>query len=791
MSTATRDGLDRPVPGDRQAVGRPIQQIEAAEKLSGSAQYIADLYRPGMLYGAIVQSTHAHARIRGYDLSDALALAGVRAIVTGDDLDEHHRMGAFIKDEPGFAKGKVRYVGEIVAGVAADTEEIARAAARLVKVDYEVLSPVLDPADALGSDAARVHERAESYEKVFDSGTAGNVCSRTAFRQGEPDGAWADCDIVVEGEYQTQAQAHLSIEPCGALAEVDAAGRVTLWSANQSVFRVQASVCESLGLPMTKLRCVTPRIGAGFGNKMEAHVQPLVVLLALKARRPVKLILSREEDFETVRARHPFRIRMKTGARKDGTLVARETELLLDGGAYGDDSPGVLGYALLMNCGPYRIPNVHAHGQVVYTNKMRFGAMRGFGVPQVTFASEQQLDEIARRLDMDPLALRRRNMLSPGDPWFGYQEVRSNGLAQCVDIVERESGMAARRTRGCHDDERPGRRRGFGVALTAHISGLLSSGAIVRMLEDGSVLLNTGAVDIGQGSNTVLTQICAESLKLPVERVAIASPDTDGSPYNWGTTASRVTYVTGRSVAKAAAEVERKLKEHASEMLECGIDDLELLPGGKVAIKGVGQRSVSFAAISGRAHWAAGGPIIGTDSWVFDQKTFDPKRCTTLGLPFPQIGIFSFGALVTEVEIDDATGRVRVLGAWSACDLGYAINPAMARGQVEGAFVQGMGYALTEELVWDGGRLANPTLMDYKIPTVAELPATLRAYLVESEEPSGPFGAKSVGELGINGVAAAIANAIADATGVRLHRLPMTPERVLDGLLADSAGAGH
>ena len=767
-------------------VGQGIPQLEANEKLTGSAQYIADMVRPGMLHGAILQSHLPHARIRGYDVSQALALPGVRAIVTGDDLPDGHRMGAFIKDEPAFAKGKVRYVGEIVAAVAADTETIARQATRLIRVDYEELPAVLDPAEALAPGAAVIHEEASSYVKVFDAGTEGNLCSRTSFRAGDADKSWAECDLVVEGSYQTQAQAHLSLEPCGALAEIDATGRVTLWSANQSVFRVQASVCESLGLPMTRLRCLTPRIGAGFGNKMEAHVQPAVVLLTMKARKPVKLILSREEDFESVRARHPATIRMKTGVKRDGTLVARETELLLDGGAYGDDSPGVLGYALLMNCGPYRIPNVHAHGRVAYTNKLRFGAFRGFGVPQVTFASETQLDEIAHQLGLDPIALRRRNMLAGSDPWFGGQPILSNGLAQCVDIVEKASGWP----RASSSEGPSDRKRGLGVALTAHISGLLASGAIVRVLEDGTVLLNTGAVDIGQGSNTVLTQMCAEALKLPVDRVAIASPDTDGSPYNWGTTASRVTYVAGRSVVGAAAEVEDKLKQHASEMLECSVEDLELLAGGRVAIKGVAQRSVSFAEISGRAHWAAGGPIIGTHSWVFDQKTVDPKRAVVEGLPFPQIGIYSFNALVVEVEVDELTGKVRVVNAWSACDIGRAINPTMATGQIEGAFVQGMGYALTEEMVWDGARLANPSLMDYKIPTFAELPDSIHAYLVESNEPSGPFGAKSVGEIGINGVAAAIANGIAQATGVRLHQLPLSAERVLNGLLAQQGGEG-
>jgi CO/xanthine dehydrogenase Mo-binding subunit len=775
------------------AVGRPVPQLEGREKLDGSAQYIADLYRPGMLHAAILQSPLPHARIKSYDLTAAQRLEGVRAIVTGEDVDETHRMGAFVKDEHALAKGKVRYVGEIVAAVAADSAVIAQEAVRLIQVEYEDLPAVLDPEAALQPGSSLVHESAHQYVRVFDAGTEGNLCSRTSYRQGDIASAWGQCDLVVTGEYHTQAQAHLSIEPCGALAEVDASGRVTLWSANQSVFRVQANVCESLGLPMTRLRCLTPRIGAGFGNKMEAHVQPVLVLLALKARRPVKLILSREEDFETVRARHPFRIRMKTGVRRDGTLVARETELLLDGGAYGDDSPGVLGYALLMQGGPYRIPNVYAHGRVAYTNKLRFGAFRGFGVPQVTFAGETQLDEIAARLGMDPVELRRKNMLVEGDSWFGGQAIRSNGLGQCLDTVERESGWGERRMSqprvAAHDGD--SRRRGIGVAVSAHIGGLLSTGAIVRLLEDGSILLNTGAVDIGQGSNTALTQICAEALKVPVERVAIASPDTDGSPYNWGTTASRVTYMTGRSVIGAAAEVEQKMREHAGAMLECSPEEIELLPGGRLAVKGTPERALSFADVSGRAHWAAGGPIIGTHSWVFDQMTFDPKRVVVLGLPFARIGIFSFTAIVVEVEVDDATGRVRVVRAWSACDLGRAINPQLAKGQIEGGFVQGMGYALTEEMVWDGPRLVNPSLMDYKIPTMAEIPERLDAYLVESDEPTGPFGAKSVGEIGINAVAAAIVNAVANATGARIRQLPLSSERVLRAILEqnpESAG---
>lgn len=761
------------------AVGSPVPQLEGREKASGSAQYIADLYRPNMLHGAVHQSPHAHARILGYDLSAAQAIPGVRAIVTGDDLDDHRRMGAFIKDEHALAKGRVRYVGEPVVAVAADTETIARQAAAAIVVNYEELSAALSPEEALAPEAAVIHEEAAAYIKVFDTGTQGNLCSRTSFREGDIEQGWRDSDRIFEAHYETQPQAHVSIEPCGALAEIDASGRITLWSANQSVFRVQANVSESLGIPMSRLRCLTPRIGAGFGNKMEPHIQPITVMLAMKARRPVKLILSREQDFEMVRARHPFKIRVKTGVKQDGTLVAREVELLADGGAFSDDSPGVLGYALLMSCGPYRIPHAYCHGRLAYTNKMRFGAFRGFGVPQVTFATETQLDEIADVLGIDPIELRLKNLKQAGDCWLGGQEILSNSLAECVKRVREASSWDTTPRR----IDEGGSRRALGMSCSSHISGLLSTGAIVRLLEDGTVLLNTGAVDIGQGSNTVLSQMCAEALQIPLDRVSIASPDTDGSPYNWGTTASRVTYMTGIAVVRAAAEVERQIKEQAAEILECGPEDLELIPGGLVAVKGVAQRNVSFAAISGRAHWAAGGPIIGSHSWVYDTKTIDPKRASVVGLPFAQIGAFVFNAMAVDVSVDETTGRSRVNRAWSACDVGRAINPKMVEGQIEGAFVQGLGFALFEEMVWHGPQISNPTLMDYKIPTFIEAPSELYSIIVELDDPTGPFGAKSVGEIGINGVAAAITNAVNRCTGARLRALPLTSERVLTGML--------
>ncbi|HUC61756.1 MAG TPA: xanthine dehydrogenase family protein molybdopterin-binding subunit [Alphaproteobacteria bacterium] len=766
-------------------LGQRLPRLEVAEKLAGRAQYIADLSRPGMLHGAILGSPHAHARIKGYDTAAACAMPGVHAVLTGADFPDG-RMGAFIKDEHAIAKDKVRYLGEPVAAVAAETEAAARAAAQAIIVEYEELPSILTPEAALEPGAAVIHEELAGYFKVFDAGSEGNVCSRTFFSEGDVEAAWADCDLVLEDRYETPPQAHVAIEPCGALAEVDAQGRVTLWSANQSVFRVQANVCESLKLPMTRLRSLTPRVGGGFGNKMEPHIQPIAVQLALATGRPVKLILSREEDFEIVRARHPFKLRVKTGAKKDGTFVAREVEVLLDGGAYADDSPGVLGYSLLMSRGPYRFPHAKAHGTLVYTNKLRFGAFRGFGQPQVQFGAEQQIDEIARCLGIDPFDIRRMNALAPGDPWFGGARVGSNGLGQCLDAVETASGWKDRAAR----KSKPGKRRAMGVAASAHISGLLGTGAIVRMLEDGTIVLNTGAVDIGQGSDTVLTQLVCETLKLPLERVSIASPDTDGSPFNWGTTASRVTFTTGRSVVGAAREVETRILEHAAEIFECAAQDVELRDGGRVGIKGVAGKELPFAAIAARAHWAKGGPIVGTHSWVYDQKTIDPKRAVARGVPFPQIGAFAFGAIAVELEVDEATGEVEPLEAWSAVDVGKAINPQAVEGQIEGAFAQGLGFALSEEMVWDGARLANPTMMDYKIPTALDVPYGIHSIIVEAPDPDGPFGAKGCGEIGINGVAAAVANAVAAAIGRRLHRLPLKPERVLAALLGDEHGDG-
>ncbi len=766
-------------------VGASIPRLETREKITGGAQYTDDMTLPGMLHGAILGSPYAHARILSYDTSAAEAVDGVAAVLTGDDIGLD-RLGPFVKDEFAIAKGKVRYVGEPVAAVAARDFRTARAALRLIEIDYEELPAVVTVEDAMADGAPLLHEDFADYIKTFEAESAPNVVAIMQFAEGDVDAAWDDCDVIVEGEFETQAQQHVYMEPCAALADIDASGKITVWSGNQSVFHTQSYVAGALGLPMSKVRCVTPMVGGGFGAKMEHTVQPIAALLAREARKPVRVTLPREQDFEMIRSRHPAKVWMKTGAKSDGTVVAREARIILDGGAYADDSPGVGAVCALFSRGPYHIENVLLDCRTVYTNKLRSGAFRGYGGPQVAMAGETQIDEIAEAIGMDPIDIRLKNAAGADEEWMFGHTLTQDGLAQCLKRVREASGWDDRRKSAGNG---AGKRRAMGIACLPHLSAVLTSGAIVRILEDGTAILNTGAVDNGQGSDTVLVQMCAATLGLEVDQVSIATPDTDGSPYNWGTSASRVTYMAGRAVVGAANSAVEQLKERAAMIFECAASDLELRPGGFIGLKGVPEQMLPFAAVSGFSHWVAGGPVIGSDSLAYDGPALDPKRGYINGSPFARIGAWIFAAQIVEVEIDEGTGRITPTRVWSAHDIGKAINPGAVEGQIEGGVVQGIGYALIEEMVWDGERLANPSLMDYKIPGTMDAPPEIHTLLIEEPDETGPFGAKGIGEPPIVGIAPAIANAVAEATGIRLRRLPMTPERVLRALTDQSGNA--
>ena len=761
------------------AVGLSVPRADAEEKVRGEAAYVDDMYLPGMLHGAITTSPYPHARILSYNLDQALAVAGVKAILTGDDYDLKRRSGAFIKDEMLLAKHRVRFVGEAVATVAATSLKAAREAARLVEVTYEELPAVLSMDEAIADGAPVIHEDFGDYFSLVPLDGDGNRLWRAAIDEGDVDAAWDQCDVIVEETYETQAQHHAYMEPCGSLAKPDRDGRITVWSACQSVHLTQQRIAEWVGLPMAMVRSIAPKIGGGFGGKGSPGTQPLAAALALKTGKPVKMVLSLTEDFEMMRSRHPARIKMKTGAKADGTLVAREHIALLDCGAYADDSPAVVSVCCLFGRGPYNIPNYRGRADGVYTNKLRAGAFRGFGGPQATFASESQLDELAAKLGMHPVDLRLKNALHTGEKFAGGQTIKASAFTECLERVRRDAEAA-----GAGEGAPPSKRRGVGYTGVAHVSGLLGTAAHLELRTDGSAALSTGVVDIGQGSDIALKQICAEAMQLPLERVSFANPDSDTAPFNWKTAASRVTYMAGRAIVEASNQVKEKLLHEAAEMMEAPAVDLEIRPGGFVGLKGVPERMLPFAAIAGHSTAMSGGPITGSHSLTFDGEPMDPKHATIHGFIFPNIGAYTFGAQACEVEIDEVTGQATMLRVWSAHDVGRAINPAQIEGQIEGGFVQGMGYALFEEIVWDAGHVANPTLMDYKLPGALDSPPEIHPIILEDPEPSGPFGAKGVGEPPLVGAAAVIGNAIANAIGNRVRILPMTPERVLDAMEA-------
>ena len=757
------------------AARRSPPRLDAADKATGRARYADDIRLPGMLHAAIHTSQRAHARIVACRTDAALALPGVHAIVTGADI-AGTRWGGIVKDETMLARDKVRYVGEPIAAVAAIDAATAIRAAAAIEVDYEPLRCVLSPDAALARDAPLVHEGFAAYVKTVDGGGHGNIVFETDVAEGDVDHAFAQCDAIVEGTFETQAQHHVYLETNGCVADVDASGRITLYASCQSVHHAQQRVAEELGEPMARIRVIATRVGGAFGGKHASNLHSIAAWLARAARRPVKLVLSRMQDFEVQRSRHPARIWMKTGARRDGTILARDVRVTLDGGAYADESPAVLAFALLMSRGPYRIPNVRAHGAVVYTNKLRAGSFRGFGNPQATFAGESQIDDLAASLGIDSCELRLRNAMRAGDTAFGGQPVASCIVGDALMRV-RDAQRAASPL-----SPREGTQRGIGFAVMSHISGLMGTSATVQLRTDGSIALATGCVDIGQGADTVMVQMCAELLGVPIERVSYAQQDSDVSPYNWKTAGSRSTYMTGRAVSVATIEMRQRMIDQAAQMMECAAADLELVPGGAVGLVGIPKR-VSFKDIALHSLFRSGGPIAATHGFVFDGPGFDPKRASIHRLAFANLGVYTFGAHCVEVDVDMATGAVAVRRAWCAHDVGHAINPVSCEGQIQGGFVQGMGYALTEALHWnDDGWLTTTTLADYKIPGALDVPPDIHPIVLEDPEPSHPLGAKGIGEPSLVGAAPAIANAIRAATGVRLTTLPMAPERVLDAL---------
>jgi len=773
-------------------IGQPLPRIDGPGKVSGAATYVGDISRPRMLHGALLGSPYPHARILGYDTSRARALPGVKAVITADDLPDRG-IGVQCYDEPILARGKVRYAGEPVAAVAAESLAIAREALQLIEVRYEELPAVFDAVEAMTPGAPILHEDPASYERFTQAPFEGNVVAHMEAETGNVDAAWSECDVIVEGEFTTPATHHQYMETCSSLAEVDGAGKVTVWCSTQTIFFTQCAIATALALPMTKVRCIAPAVGGAFGGKI-ITTEPITAALALATRRPVKLVLSRDEDMTMMHTRHAAKIRMKTGARRDGTILCRDIEIVLNGGAYADASPLVLQCSVLCAHGPYRIPNVRTVGRAMYTNRLNASAMRGFGVIQPTFAGESQLDELAAKLQIDPIELRTRNALQTGDRHFGSHEVPSCHLTECLEEIRNHPAFVAASAERVGPS---GRKRGVGIASITQMSGDGSASAVVRIAEDGTIVLTCGYIDIGSGSEILHAQVCAATFGVGVEQVNVVAPDTDGAVYDLGSLADRGSHGVSESVHRASLAAKDKLFQFASEMLDCPVAALELRPGGRVGIRGVPPAELPFIAIAQRGLHGSGGPIIGTHAYKMPFQRFDPERTRTLGFTegggatFATNSWYSYAANAVQVEIDEDTGQVEVIAAWYAADLGRVINPNGAKGQVFGGVAYGISCALYEELVWDNGRMANPSLMDYKIAGAPDVPADIYPILLEHPLEDSPWGAKSMSDLCVIGAAPAIANAIANAVGARVRHMPLTSERVLDAITSATDALEH
>src|SRR4051794_26898623 len=748
-------------------VGTRAQRLDAFDKVTGRARYVGDLSLPGMLYGKIVRSDRPHARIISIDTRAAEALPGVEVVLTADHASG--RFGEFIKDQTVFAVDRVRYVGEPVAAIAAESEAIADLAASLIDVTYEDLPAVFDPIAALEPDSPLVHDDAPSYAGPEPLIRWGNVLSQITLNLGDVETAFARADYIVEGTYSAHSVHQTPMEPRAVVADVDAAGRLTIHSSTQHPFGVRYQLHEALQIPFTDIRVVTETVGGGFGSKLEASLDLYAAILARTTQRPVRLVNSREEDFVSGNPRHPMILHLRSALAADGTILGREARVVMDSGAYSIGTPLLGGVAAMLAPGPYRIPNIAVEVLSVYTNKMPFAAYRGPTGPQTIFAVETHMDEIARELGLDRVALRLHNAFADEDSGHSGQPLQRVSLKEAI-----QRAADAIRIDEPSETGDPTLIRGKGLACAWWLTTAGAAGCGVQLNEDGTVVVQLGASEIGTGSvMSGIAQVVAEELRVPMDTIRIVWGDTDATPFDAGAQGSRTLFNAGRAAQAAAQDARQQLLQRAADMLEAAPEDLEV-ENGMVRVRGVPDRGVSYADLMAGQMWLTG-PVLGRGTFLATQPDFDVS--TFQGTIFTAFNAPSFHCHAAEVEIDRETGHTRVVDYVAVQDAGFAVNPTLVEGQMQGGAVQGIGYALTEELVIDEGRLLNPNLALYKIPTTLEAP-NIRTVILEYASDEGPYGAKGVGEPPVILPAGAISCAIADAIGVPVRTTPFTPERV-------------
>jgi CO/xanthine dehydrogenase Mo-binding subunit len=752
-----------------QVIGHPEPRSDGEEKVTGKAIYTVDVELPGMAHGKILRSPYAHARITRIDASKAEKIPGVFAVITRADQARLGMFGAAYKDQTIVAVDKVRYVGDPVAAVAAVDELTAAQALELIEVDYEELPAVENLEQALASGAPLVHDASASggemmgqhYEapKEF-SGT--NVCYRFSYAKGNTDEGFQKSDHVFENTFTFPRVQHFSMEPHATVARVES-DRIILWTGTQEPFTLREHLAEIFHLPLNKIRIIVPYVGGGYGGKLAVKTEPLAAALSWKAKRPVRLVHTIEESFMTV-TRHPARVDIKTGVTRDGKLVARQCLIHMETGAYADAGPRVTQKAGYRCFGPYRLAHMRTDAYTVYTNTIPAGAYRGFGTLQVTWAYESQMDIIAEKLGLDALEFRLKNLLKKGELYTPGDTPVDCDLRAGLLRAAKEIGWQ-------HKSRTPNRGKGLAVCMKDGGGTFKVSSAAVKMNSDGSVVLLTGTVEVGQGARTALSQVVAEELGVPFEAVTVAQLDTDVTPYDVNTNASSSMVVMGLAVQRAARDLRRQLLRHAAKVLRTKPERLTLSDG---KVHGEKNQNLSFEELMQRVFLSKAGEMIGRGTYQ-DIKS----KQAALGSPTTFWEI-SWGA--AEVAVDRETGEIKLRKYVSLADVGRAIHPILCAGQDEGGVMNAIGHSLIEEMIYKDGQPLNPNLVDYRVPSFDDLPKEFETILVESQNGPGPFGSKGTGEGGLLPVASAIANALYQATGLRLYDLPLTPEKVWRGL---------
>jgi CO/xanthine dehydrogenase Mo-binding subunit len=772
-------------------IGRGVPRKDGVEKVTGAALFTHDMTVQGMLFAKTVDSPHASARIVRIDTSEAERLPGVRAVLTGRELD--YKVGLYMVDKDILARQLVRYQGEPVAAVAADSEIVAEEACRRIRVEYEVMKPVLDPIEALRPDAPLVHPDLGSYSYmrgVFFPRPGTNIPHLQKIRKGDVAEGFRKADLVVENSFANPPVQHVALETHVSIAQALPGNKAVIWSSAQSPYTVRSLFSRCFGIPLENVRVRVPYVGGGFGGKAGIHLEPLCFVLSRKAGgRPVKLAMTREQEFNTIPSRQGLVSRLRTGVTSEGKLTALEASFYWDAGAYADYGVNIGRAAGYSGAGPYELPACAIDSYVVYTNKVFGTAYRGFGHLEVLWGIERNMDIIARQLHMDPVEFRLKNVLRPGATTITGEKIRDyyGKVDRCLEAVAREIGWKGPRSEAERARDCPGgKARGKGVALLHKAPAMptfTSCAVVLKFNENGSVDLLTSLVDFGQGTYTALAQIAAEELKIPVEKVNVPwESDTSCTPYDWQTVASKGSFMSGNATILAAADCISQIKQTAAKVLRCPPEELEcrdervFLRHDPEAFLTYRQVVTGYTYPNGNS---IGGPVIGKGTYIAQGLTdLDPE--TGQGLPALD---WTYGAHAVELEVDIETGEVELLKVCSAFDAGKVLNIDLVKSQIVGGVVQGLGSAMTEEFRFDReGHLLNPSLVDYKVFSSKDIPREMTQTLIETAQVDGPYGARGVAEHPMISVPSAVGNALQDALGIDFFRLPLSSERICRGI---------